>query len=561
MGIMRLQTHFLGIPPFLIGASCLVLVQAHSAVALMPYQISQLAKGVTVRIASQSSGSGVIINQTDDTYTVLTSAHVVETEDNYSLIAPDGKTIEVDAQTIRRLEDIDLAILQFRSKEHYDAVELGDSTQVKEGEDIYISGFPVETLAIDEQVYSFTEGEVIANSTKALSDGYSLVYSNNTLPGMSGGPIFNDEGQLIGIHGRADTVSQKQEATLNPSIWIKTGFNLGIPTNTFLLAIANFAPHLSTRQPVKEDITAFGPTEFFIQGMGRMQSYDFLGAIDSFNEAINLTPGGDFYEVRLKRAYAYVYHSIYYGTGNQERDMGAALLDCSYLIKSAPTNPQGYACRGFVHSYLGNDPEALQDFNRAIALAPKDESFYFDRAELYDRRRVFALAIQDLSRAIDLNPNFVEAYRLRGQVYEALKDFKSAIADYSQAMKLDPNADKYYQLRGEARYNFADYHGAVADFSRLSPPPFESRGKAYVALGNYEKAIADLNQAVANSPYTIGDNGYRYYYRGLAFWKLGKINLAVRDLETAIAGFEELPTIPRRIEEQKARELLAKLKP
>ena len=64
-------------------------------------------------------------------------------------------------------------------------------------------------------------------------DGYALVYSNSTLPGMSGGPVLDPEGQLIGIHGRADTATKVQDQNLNPDIYVKSGFNLGIPINTF----------------------------------------------------------------------------------------------------------------------------------------------------------------------------------------------------------------------------------------------------------------------------------------------------------------------------------------
>lgn len=554
---MSLKFYSLGISAGLVVASTIMNAQAPFASARMPYQISQIAENVTVKISSQSSGSGVIIKQNKNTYTVLTAAHVVETEDDYFVTTPDGQTIKVDQNTIRRLEAIDLAILEFSSQNRYDLAELGDSTQVREGEKLFISGFPVKTLAIDKPIYSFTEGKVIASSSQSLSDGYALVYSNNTLPGMSGGPIFNDQGQLVGIHGRADASSQNKAATLNPNIWIKTGFNLGIPLNSFLLAIEEFAPNFSTRQPVRDDTSSFGSSEYFVQGMSRMRALDFPGAIESFTQAIDQSP--DFYEARLRRAYAYVYRSIYHSTGNTERDMGAALIECTKLIKTNPNNAQGYACRGFVHSYLFNNTEALTDFNRAIALEPSQGTFFYDRGASFYRRKDYPKAIQDLSRAIDLNRNDILAYRLRGLVYYDQSDFRRAIEDFSQAIQLNPDEAKYFALRGAAHSKVGDYLKAVEDFSNTSPPNFEERGKAYAALKENQKALEDLNRAIKNSPYTEGDNGYRYYYRGLVLSRLGRTKLAIQDLKTAIAGFNAVPTFPPRIEKQKAIELLTQL--
>jgi serine protease Do len=50
------------------------------------------------------------------------------------------------------------------------------------------------------------------------------MYGNSTGPGMSGGPIFNSNGQVVGIHGRAAG---------NEDIG-KVGINLGIPVHLFL---------------------------------------------------------------------------------------------------------------------------------------------------------------------------------------------------------------------------------------------------------------------------------------------------------------------------------------
>jgi hypothetical protein len=51
-------------------------------------------------------------------------------------------------------------------------------------------------------VFRITAGTIGAIAPKLLQDGYRLGYSNDVVLGMSGGPILNEQGQLIGINGR-----------------------------------------------------------------------------------------------------------------------------------------------------------------------------------------------------------------------------------------------------------------------------------------------------------------------------------------------------------------------
>jgi|GEM_PF-5355401 len=71
----------------------------------------------------------------------------------------------------------------------------------------------------------------VLTTNRPLNGGYSLVYSNNTLPGMSGGSVFNEAGETIAIHGKGDIKESTQTSNVNNTIRLKTGFNLSIPTN------------------------------------------------------------------------------------------------------------------------------------------------------------------------------------------------------------------------------------------------------------------------------------------------------------------------------------------
>jgi serine protease Do len=185
--------------------------------------IYKIANKTTVLINGQNSGSGVIISRNGNTYYLLTAKHVINLQDRYTAITFDGKRYSLNYSQITKLPDIDLAIAQFDSKENLPFAQLGNSENISPGDLIYVSGWPAVDQAITKPSHLVTEGKIAGIQT-SNQDGYELMYNNATGPGMSGGAIFNNSGQLVGIHGRAAGNTERG----------KTGINLGIPIHLFL---------------------------------------------------------------------------------------------------------------------------------------------------------------------------------------------------------------------------------------------------------------------------------------------------------------------------------------
>ncbi len=177
--------------------------------------VAEIARQVTVRILTQStSGSGVIINRQGQTYTVLTCEHVVaESEsDRYTVLTADGMTQPARRQAIAQIGDTDLALVQFESKKLYKVAALGNSDTLSKGDRVYASGFPNYQFLTQKNVedtrnwgtkaFRLTTGEVSLLSQRSLPEGYRLGYTNEVEQGMSGGPVLNQKGQLVGINGR-----------------------------------------------------------------------------------------------------------------------------------------------------------------------------------------------------------------------------------------------------------------------------------------------------------------------------------------------------------------------
>ncbi|MFL0648423.1 GUN4 domain-containing protein [Cylindrospermopsis raciborskii UAM/DH-BiRr] len=212
-----------------------ITIPSHITLALRPKEIADIATQVTIRITGISNGSGVIIGKNGNTYTVLTNSHVFENHPTgkFEIITPDGRKHQLN--NLRKIANLDLATLEFNSIQEYRVVELGDSNRITRGEDIYVSGFPAN------QDLNFSSDRITRIITKARPGGYALVYRIGAFPGMSGGPILDSDGKLVGIHGETQSVSL--------GIGRSTPEEYGIPLQTFLNAtsISRSSPPPITR--------------------------------------------------------------------------------------------------------------------------------------------------------------------------------------------------------------------------------------------------------------------------------------------------------------------------
>ena len=98
--------------------------------------------------------------------------------------------------------------------------------KISMGDPIFVSGFPLASSSVPTRLLRFLKGDVIANATVDIPDGYQLLYTNPTLPGMSGGSVLNTQGKLVGIHGRSERDDEVSNTTGKA---VSTGTNQAAP--------------------------------------------------------------------------------------------------------------------------------------------------------------------------------------------------------------------------------------------------------------------------------------------------------------------------------------------
>ncbi|MDJ0600791.1 MAG: serine protease [Crocosphaera sp.] len=173
------------------------------------------------------SGSGVIVAKKEIErrqgnplylYLVLTNNHVSEDNNDFYIQTHDGLIHHgfVHPSVIfekGELSKVDLSLLGFYSPYSYETAVFPeytppflpvDSSNFKEGSELWVGGFPCELTAVPMNC----PGDFVLTSgtgykiDKPLKDGYQLAFTNATREGSSGGAILNNQNKLIGINGK-----------------------------------------------------------------------------------------------------------------------------------------------------------------------------------------------------------------------------------------------------------------------------------------------------------------------------------------------------------------------
>jgi len=141
---------------------------------------------------SQSLGSGFIVSA--DGY-ILTNAHVVEGADEVTVRLTDQREFKAKAVGTDRRSDI--ALLKIPAKD-IPVVNIGDSSKLDVGEWVVAIGSP----------FGFTNSVsqgIVSAKGRSLPEGDIVPFIQTDVPvnpGNSGGPLFNMNGEVVGINSQ-----------------------------------------------------------------------------------------------------------------------------------------------------------------------------------------------------------------------------------------------------------------------------------------------------------------------------------------------------------------------
>lgn len=557
-----------------------------------PWQeIQEMARKFTVQIRpSGDFGSGVIIGREGNTYYALTAWHVVSSinPDESGRIVPYNQITQTGIQfhcrdiVVKPVAEcgsdaeaaIDLAVVKFTSNKDYPVATLSQyqynmyrnvtysenssiQTDRSNGEfpSIYIGGYPLED-GIPE--FQFNPGRLFDNTGTAVThpqvgtQGYRLVYTNLSHKGISGGPVLDAEGRLIGIHGRGDGKEIRQSTDdegnivhetvqnfieeVGSNFPVKLGLSAGIPMPTVLqwmqqhlsdqslfslLEIENSAPSEETSNASLEnswmppEITQNQDNPFrFIELGNRQWRIDNIEeALSDFEKAIALQP--EYFLGYLAKGIALSYAQRYEESLQAcakarrkiEETLGERREESRYRYDPLRCEVEAYA-------KLGKTEEALQRLNEAINLdleGGKNPSDLALKAELLYAQQQYRGSEQAFTEAIELReeselPRSPLLFNNRATVRMQLSKKQAAFQDIKTALDINPNfapawSNKgwWLRLQGQLAKSLEAYNRAV----KLAPNDanaWNNRGMTLYQMGRESEALESFEEALEIDP-------------------------------------------------------------
>ncbi len=213
-----------------------------------------------------------------------------------------------------------------------------------------------------------------------------------------------------------------------------------------------------------------------------------------------------------------------------------ALEDYGKAIELAPGNTQLRLMRAFVYHDNGRFQDAIADYTAAIRAGASGADVRYRRGIAYYALGRPNEAIADLDAAIAANPALAAAHTARGTLHQLKGDGAAAIEDFSRVIDLKPESADAYLDRGKEYQRQLKAAEAINDYSsvlRFDPGNLEAlKGRAmlYQQQSNYANALDDLSQII-NRDYVDGD---AYARRGWLYYAWKDYKRAMDDFDKAL---------------------------
>ncbi|HET6419814.1 MAG TPA: tetratricopeptide repeat protein [Geobacteraceae bacterium] len=414
-------------------------------------------------------------------------------------------------------------------------------------------------------------------------------------PGSSGGPVFNEDGEVIGIirstslqgnninfavpaYFIKDKISNKkftpiddtgfEDLKLTSEYWTTLGFD-AMQAGQFVNAVYDFQNAIHFKGNNKEAHQMLG---LAYQYQGKLAS-----AVNELKTAHALKPDDKEVLSGLARAYRQ--------QGNFKQAADTLAIALGIPGTGQPDNYLLHGQLGEVYMGMQKNAKAVVEFCRVLENAPKDEITYQNIGNALYNMGEYELSVPELKQAIRYNTNYVLAYYGLGMTYFQLGRYDDAAQEFERVIRLTINhgmeLSARYQLglifasRNEALPAFREYQAVTGILRDNDQASLQS---GFPDAGSFEQAMklgavlikkyplsreaAEIRKDVRSFKLRVTEEYKKlvvfqdkniesfpgeampYFYRGFDYMKIQQYDRAERDLKKALSINPDDPVIP-----------------
>jgi len=453
--------------------------------------VPKLHNGYEIKVGNQTAILGTLGTEfTSDGYFKM----AVRPGGNTKMITKFGDTIELpflieidpmvlNAMKIKHQEDS--KIIAEAEKKKNEASGIVASIDTKTPKLFFINKNLITSFLSDLSVLGINQKKALIESINALSDYYPDYVEAEKLFAyamthykkkefIEAIKFFNDSSEI-------DIV--------NENLYRYRG-DCYFENGNYQNAIEDYTQYLS--------ITKTNGEIYFKRGICNLTLGMNLKALNDFDEALSHASKQDQKDIHFNRGLVF----------KNMGELDQAVNSFCVVISLEPENVEAHVNRGVILYEMGKIDKAIQDFEKAIELDPKNTKAYYSRGKIYQDLKKIDKAKRDFDKAIEADPANAHAYYARGSILFELGDIDAAKQDFDKTLELDTdNADAYY-ARGVVYHKMEGINSihAIDDFNEaLKRKPTNSaflisRGKSNFEIGEYAKAIQDLDKVIEEYP-------------------------------------------------------------
>jgi len=243
--------------------------------------------------------------------------------------------------------------------------------------------------------------------------------------------------------------------------------------------------------------------ESYLKALAYMQRYDKPGnpdlAISALNSAVVMDPRFALGYATLGEAYR-----LKFLMDHHPAWVDQAFANCAAALRLDDRLPAAHVTLGQLHAALGKNDLALQEFQKALDINPRDASALLGRAGVYEQTGRIPDAEANYQRAIALRPDYWEGYSALGAFHARQKRVQDSLLQYRRVIELTPDSPEAYSDLGVAYMELGDpssNSAAEAAFQKsiqLSPnyQAYANLGWLYINQNRYADSAAATRKAL-----------------------------------------------------------------